>query len=341
MQPPAALSRHREPLEASLRTLLDAQQPPQLRRMLRYHLGWEEADGAPASHTGKRLRPSLCLLVCEALGGDVRLALPLAAAVELVHNFSLVHDDVQDRDRKRHGRDTVWAIWGEAQAINAGDALLAIAHSALASAAEAGLPAEATVQATSLLSERTLEMVGGQVMDLEFERRTDVSQEEYLAMVSRKTGALFDASLALGAIAAGAPLSVVEAMGRCGRSLGIAFQIRDDALGAWGEERRTGKAAGADIRRRKKALPAVYAFAQADAGGREQLGRIYGRDDVSQTDVDWVLQLMDAIGAQAYCSAVADEHREAALSELDSTAIPPEAAGELRQAADFLLSRDY
>jgi geranylgeranyl diphosphate synthase type I len=309
--------------------------------MLRYHMGWEEADGSPAAHTGKRLRPALCLLACEALGGDAGKALSLASAVELVHNFSLIHDDVQDRDRKRHGRDTVWAIWGEAQAINAGDALLAIAHRAMASAVDAGLPADAAVRAAGLLAERTLEMVEGQVMDLEFEARTDVTQEEYLAMVSRKTGALFNASLALGAIAADATLPAIEAMGRCGRSLGIAFQARDDALGVWGDEGRTGKASGTDIRRRKKSLPAVYAFAQTDAGQREQLGRIYGRDDVSETDVEWVLQLMDAVGAQRYCAAVAGEYHGAALHELDSTGISPEGASELYQTADFLLSRDY
>jgi geranylgeranyl diphosphate synthase type I len=287
------------------------------------------------------LRPSLCFLVCDALGGDASQALPVAAAVELVHNFSLVHDDVQDRDRKRHGRDTVWAIWGEAQAINAGDALLAIAHRSLAAAADAGLSSDAVVRATALLAERTLEMVEGQVMDLEFEARLDVSVAEYLAMVSRKTGALFDASLALGAIAAGASLTAVEAMGRCGRSLGIAFQARDDALGVWGDEGRTGKAVGADIRRRKKSLPVIQAFANADAGQREQLSRIYAGDNVSDTDVEWVLQLMDSVDAQAYCASVADEHRDAALRELDSTGISPEGARELRETADFLLSRDY
>jgi geranylgeranyl diphosphate synthase type I len=341
MQPLAALSRHREPLEAHLSSLLDAQQPSDLRRMLRYHMGWEEADGTPADHTGKRLRPSLCLMACEALGGEVSQALPIAAALELVHNFSLIHDDVQDRDLKRHGRDTVWAIWGEAQAINAGDALLAIAHRSMASAAEAGWPTAAAVLAAGLLAERTLEMVEGQVMDIDFEARTDVSQEEYLAMVSRKTGALFDASLALGAIAAGASLQTIEAMGRCGRSLGIAFQARDDALGVWGDESRTGKASGADIRRRKKSLPAIHAFSRADAGQREQLGRIYGRDDVSDADVEWVLRLMDSVGASQYCAGVADEHRGAALRELESAGLTPDGSAEIREVADFLLNRDY
>jgi len=341
MQPPAALSRYREPLELHLRALLDTQQPSALRRMLCYHLGWEEADGSPADHTGKRLRPTLCLLACEALGGEASHALPIAAALELVHNFSLVHDDVQDRDRKRHGRDTVWALWGESQAINAGDALLAISHRAIASAAEAGLPTAAVVLATGLLAERTLEMVEGQVMDLGFESRTDVSEDEYLAMVSRKTGALFDASLALGAIAAGASSPSIESLGRCGRALGIAFQARDDALGVWGDESRTGKAAGADIRRRKKSLPVILTFARADAGHRGQLARIYSQEDVGERDVDWVLGVMDSLDAQAYCSDLAGRYRDSALRELASAGLSATGGRELRETADFLLARDY
>lgn len=341
MQPPAALSRNRERLEDHLRALLDSQQPPALRRMLRYHLGWEDADGRPASHAGKRLRPSLTLLVCEALGGSVEMALPLASAVELVHAFSLVHDDVQDRDRLRHGRDTVWAVWGEAQAINAGDALMAIAQQNVASSATAGLSAEAALTANALLAARTLEMVEGQVMDIEFEKRSDITEDEYLAMVARKTGALFDAALALGAIAARVPPPIGEAMGRCGRSLGIAFQVRDDVLGIWGDESRTGKPSGADIRRRKKSLPVVRAFAVADAEQRVRLAQVYGRDDVPDTDVEWVRALMDSVGASQYCAGVADEHRGAALRELESAGVSPDSAAEIRRVADFLLTRDY
>lgn len=306
--------------------------------MLQYHMGWEDADGAPASQTGKRLRPMLCLLTCEALGGDVSAAMAPAAALELVHNFSLVHDDVQDGDRLRHGRETVWSLWGKAQAINAGDALLALAHRCLSGSS---LPAESAARVAGLLAERTLEMVEGQVLDLEFEARRDVGEEEYLAMVSRKTGALFGASLALGALAARASVKSAEALGRCGRSLGIAFQARDDELGVWGDEGRTGKAAGADIRRRKKSLPAVHVFARADAGQREQLARIYSSDDISDTDVLWVLKAMDALGAQAYCASVAANHRDIALRELAAAGLSARGERELRETADFLLSRDY
>lgn len=312
-----------------------------LRRMLLYHLGWEDPEGNPAPSAGKRLRPGLTILTCEALGGSIEHALPFASAVELVHAFSLIHDDVQDRDRMRHGRDTVWSIWGEAQAINAGDALMAIAQQTVTSSTAAGLSPEAALIANALLARRTLEMVEGQVMDIAFEKRTDVTENDYLAMVSRKTGALFDAALGLGAIAAGAAPSTIEAIGRCGRAFGIAFQVRDDVLGVWGDESRTGKASGADIRRHKKSLPAIYAFTRAEATQRDQLALIYGRDDVSDTDAKWVLALMDSIGASQYCAGVAGEYRGAALRELDSLRIPPDETAELRQAADFLLARDY
>jgi geranylgeranyl diphosphate synthase type I len=328
-------------LEDHLRALLSRQHPQKLYAMLRYHLGWEDAAGTPDTHVGKRLRPALCLLTCEAVGGDVTKALPIAAAVELVHNFSLVHDDIQDGDRKRHDRDTVWAVWGEPQAINAGDALLSIANLSLAESLDAGLSAETAVRAAGLLAERTLEMVEGQVMDIEFEGRLDVGLEEYVAMISRKTGALFDASLGLGALAGGAPLADVEALGRYGRALGIAFQVRDDMLGVWGAEERTGKPAASDIRRRKKSLPAVFALSRADAGQREELGRIYGRETVSGEDVERILRLMDALGAQAYCAGVAAEHKDAALRELELAGVNGERADELRQTAAFLLDRDY
>ena len=148
-------------IESFLRSVLQRPMPQPLQRMLCYHMGWEEADGRPSSHSGKALRPNLCLLACEAAGGNARRAIPAAAAVELVHNFSLIHDDIQDRDRERRHRPTVWSIWGEAQAINAGDALLTLARLAMARPAEDGAPPEIMIKAARLLDERTLEM--GQV----------------------------------------------------------------------------------------------------------------------------------------------------------------------------------
>ena len=336
MQPPAALTRYRRALDDHLRSLVDRPEPIDLYRMLRYHLGWEDAEGRPAQSTGKRLRPVLCLLACEAAGGKAERALPFASAVELVHNFSLIHDDVQDGDRLRHGRDTVWAVWGEPQAINAGDALLALAHLSLTEVAQDSIAA-----ASRLLDERTLEMVEGQVMDIAFEGRTDVSLDSYLAMISRKTGALFDVALALGAVAAGVPEEKVAALGRCGRQLGLAFQVRDDILGIWGDVDRTGKPVAADIRRHKKSLPIVFALDRTEADDLERLQKVYGAGEPSAGDVSFVVGLLDSLGAQAYCQDEADKHRTAALSELDAAGLDERAAGEIREVADFLLERDF
>jgi len=338
VQPPAALARYQRALDDHLRSLVAQTVTLDLSRMLAYHLGWQDISGKPATHTGKRLRPTLCLLACEGAAGDPARALPAAAAVELVHNFSLVHDDVQDRDEKRHGRDTVWAVWGEAQAINAGDALLALAHLALAEMPDA----EAAAAASRILNQRTLEMVEGQVMDIEFEKRVDIGLDAYLEMISRKTGALFDAALSLGAVAAAAPPETTAALGRCGRRLGLAFQVRDDMLGIWGAESRTGKPVGADIRRRKKSLPIVYALDRAESDERDRLAAVYSASDVvSENDMTFVMRVLDALGAQGYCQEQAAIHRAAAMAELEASALAPAFAAEIREVADFLLERDF
>ena len=342
MEPPAVLARYRREMDATLRSLLGRQHPPALYRMVRYHLGWEDPEGRPtASAGGKALRPSLCLLTCEAVGGDWRKALPAAAAVELVHNFSLVHDDIQDGDRERRHRPTVWSLWGEGQAINAGDALLALARLALLKLAEEGVPPARVVEAARILDEGTLEMVEGQVMDLGFEERLEVELEAYLEMIDKKTGALFDCSLRLGALVGNGDPSLTEAMGRCGRLLGVAFQIRDDMLGVWGAESQTGKLPAADIRRRKKSLPVVYALSRAEGSTLAELRRAYSGPELRDEDVSMVLRCLDAIGAQAYCREAAEERKAAALAELDRLELKSEAADELKRTAAFLLERDF
>jgi len=252
--------------------------------MLRYHLGWEDAEGGPPANQGKGLRPALCFLACESAGGDWKRALPAAAALELVHNFSLVHDDIQDRDLLRRGRPTVWSIWGDAQAINAGDALLALARLSILRLSEADVSGVA-LEAARLLDERTLEMVEGQTLDLSFDQLADVDLESYLEMIEKKTGALFDCSLHLGALIGGAQPAVAGAMGRVGRLIGSAFQIRDDMLAVWGAENRTGKTPAADIRRRKKSLPIVSALIQGQDQTRDQLLNIYAQTELTDEDV--------------------------------------------------------
>ncbi len=337
---PAPFHRYREEVDRALRSFLSRGGPALLYRMVRYHLGWEDAEGRPiAGGGGKALRPVLCLLSCEAVGGHWPAAVPAAAALELVHNFSLVHDDIQDRDTERRHRPTVWAIWGEAQAINAGDALLAAAQMAIAHLPEAGVPHERAVAAAQALSAATLEMVEGQVLDLQFEERADISLDEYLDMVSRKTGALFDAALRLGAMVGCESPDVWEAMGRCGRLLGLAFQVRDDMLGVWGQEERTGKPA-ADIRRRKKGLPVVFALAR---GGRpkEVVARAYSSPSPGDEEVAAVVAALEEAGARDYCLSLAREKKSEALALLGSLGLASGPRRELEELAEFLLERDF
>jgi len=344
---PAAFGRYREALDARLRSLLTSGLPPgshpeELHRMLRYHLGWEDAQGHPVrTDGGKALRPTLCLLACEAAGGEWSKALPAAAALELVHNFSLVHDDIQDRDSERRHRPTVWWVWGEAQAVNAGDALLALGGLTVLELAAEGIPLERVLEAGRILDRSTLELVEGQALDLSFEERLDVTEDAYLEMIEKKTGALFDCALRLGGLVGADDPAMADALGRGGRLLGVAFQICDDMLGVWGAENRTGKAPAADIRNRKKSLPVVYALARSEGATAEELRCIYSQPGLSDPDVSIVLGALESVGAQAYCRRAAEERREQALQELAGAGLREGPAQELRQVADFLLERDY
>lgn len=340
MEAPSILTRYRSDLDAFLRSILDRAGPALLYRMMRYHLGWEDEEGRPTSASGKALRPSLCLWACEATSGDWRAALPAAAAMELVHNFSLVHDDIQDDDRLRHHRPTVWSAWGKPQAINAGDSLFALARLALLRLEERAVPADKVVQAARILDEATLSMIEGQCLDLGFEERAEIGLDEYLEMIAKKTGALLEASLHLGALVGSDDLTLAERFARCGRLLGIAFQIRDDVLGTWGQEEVTGKPA-ADVRRRKKSLPVVYALTQASGDARDALLRLYTQETLDEGDVGRVVDILDGVGARAYCERMAEERIDEALAELAATSISSSARREFAELAEFLLRREF
>ncbi|HKZ50200.1 MAG TPA: polyprenyl synthetase family protein [Dehalococcoidia bacterium] len=339
---PAALLRYQEALDAFLRDVVGPGDPPLLYHMMGYHLGWEKAKGRPTTAGGgKALRPTMCLLACEAVGGDWRQALPAAGALELVHNFSLIHDDIQDHDRERRHRPTVWVLWGQGQAINAGDGMLALAHLALLRLAETSVPAPKVMAASKALDAATLEMIGGQCLDLSFEKRLEVALDAYLEMIAKKTGALFGCALELGALAGCDDAQAVAAFARCGRLLGLSFQARDDMLGIWGAEAGTGKPVGADIRRKKKSLPIVYALTQAQGATRDLLFSLYGKHYLDEADVEAVLRTLDELGAAPFCRQMAMAKKEEALAQLAPLGLKSEAAAELKQVAEFLLERDF
>ena len=306
-------------IEADLRATLATDEGPvaPLYRMMQYHVGCLDATLAPAeAPRGKRLRPLMCLLACEAAGGDWRSALPAASAVELVHNFSLVHDDIEDDSDTRRHRPTVWSLWGIPQAINTGDAMWAVARLTCHRLGTLGHPAERVLRVMATLDEACVALCAGQYLDLAFEEQREVSLNDYMRMIGGKTAALLSASLGAGAILAGAPDGAVASYQAFGRELGLAFQITDDILGIWGDPAVTGKSAASDILARKKTLPTLHALAWEHDRGDDALARLYAQPSLAEGDVPRVLQLLDEAGARAFAEERAGAHIERTLRHL-------------------------
>jgi len=300
----------------------------ELHSMLRYHLGWE-GEGAGPRATGKRVRPLLVLLTCDAAGGDWQAALPAASGVELLHNFSLIHDDIQDGSETRRGRPTLWARWGVAQAINAGDALFALAHLALQR-----LDGDVYAPAAQLLPQASLQLTQGQYMDLAYENRKDLSLDDYWPMVRGKTAVLMAACTRLGALVAGAQNAALEAFTQFGLQLGMAFQAHDDILGAWGDEAETGKSAHSDLLSGKKSLPVLY--------GLEHSAAFKARWEAGVTDeaaAEELAALLWEAGAHEYAEAQVQRLTADALDALAKTGIDDGQGQELRALARELVGR--
>lgn len=332
------LDRYLLPLEEEMRAAVQTDDPRRagLFGMLHYHLGWVDAEFDPCvARAGKRVRPALCFLACEACGGDWRQALPAGAAIELLHNFTLIHDDIEDRDETRRGRATVWALWGEAQAINAGDALFGLAHLALLRLVERGVPAATVVAAARLFNHTEIVLTGGQCLDIGFERCDDVSVEDYLAMIEGKTAALVACSCEMGALVAAASEAKRRNLHAFGRHLGLSFQICDDILGMWGDPLVTGKPAGADLARRKKSLPILHGLARS-----ADLRKLLARGMLTEADIEHALSLLQGTGSREYSEEMAHAHHQQALAALEGAGLQLPAAGDLRDLAGLLLGRD-
>lgn len=335
MELPQAFHRYRGEIATELASVLGSNSSA-LYHMMRYHLGWVDEEGHPRKgEGGKLVRPTLCLLSCEAVGGQWRVALPAAAAVELLHNFSLIHDDIEDADEERRHRATLWRLWGEAQAINAGDAMHALAGLAMLRLEGRGASPGRVIRAARILDEACLELCQGQYLDISYESRFDVNLDAYLDMIDRKTAALIGCSFELGALLGTEDESLVQRFRRLGRKLGLAYQIQDDILGIWGDS------SPSDIRRKKKTLPVLYALKEAGGKEREGLLSIYGKGAVDAEDVDKVIQILEHLGAREYCQEKAKDYYREALVELDGAELSPKAKEELREVTTFLVEREY
>lgn len=305
----------------------------QFYEMLNYHLGWV-AHGQAQAVSGKRFRPALTLLTCAAAGGEPARALPTAAAVELVHNFSLIHDDIQDNSPSRRGRPTVWRLWGRAQAINAGDALFTLAHLALQRLTDLGHPAQVALAAVRLLDDTCLRLTQGQHLDMAFESRATVTVAEYMQMIEGKTASLLAASAEVGALCAGANPAVRANYRAFGHYLGLAFQVRDDILGIWGDSAVTGKSAATDIVTRKKTLPVVFGLERSQA-----LCRLYSPEAEGGGSVSEIMRVLQAAGVREFAEGEARRLSEAALRHLAEAGPQAESRERLSELTEELLAR--
>ena len=284
---------------------------PELSEMLSYHMGWI-GEGAGIQARGKRLRSLLVLLTAEACGGDWRKSLPAATSVSFLHNFSLIHDDIEDNSDTRRGRPTVWTKWGLPQALNSGDLMFSMAYASMMQLNEVGHSAEKTMAALNILQHTIQELVQGQYLDMAFETQKEVSQDDYWHMINGKTAALIASCCRLGALTANANEETQTNLAGFGRSMGLAFQVVDDWLGIWGDPEKTGKAVSSDLISRKKTIPILY-------GLKNSINfRMQWKNEIDHNTVSYLADLLTTCGAEAHTLAEADRLTEEALQSLNA-----------------------
>ncbi len=336
------LARSRRAIHPALTAAID-RLAPEIRQIAAYHMGWTDSDGNPVEAPGgKGVRPTLAILGAEAAWADPEVGVPGGVAVELVHNFSLIHDDIIDTDTERHHRPTVWSAYGVGPAIVAGDALQVLAHQVLLESNPATGPA-----ASADLADATAAMIAGQADDIAFEKRRSVSVEQCTAMCAAKTGALLGSAACIGAILAGAPEATVGALRDYGRHLGLAFQAIDDLLGIWGDPERTGKPAGGDLRQRKKSMPVVSALAAGGAEADELRELILGPEGSTEplapleTDaVERARYLVEACGGREWTTVRAKANLDAALGALERVRLSAIPHRDLADLAVYVVERE-
>jgi geranylgeranyl diphosphate synthase type I len=301
--------------------------------MLSYHMGWS-GEGAGPEATGKRIRPLLLLLTTASCGGDWKKALPAAAAVELVHNFSLVHDDIQDNSPRRRGRPTLWVNWGAPMAINGGDALFVLSNLSMMDLTKTYTPDQ--VISSSLALQRTcLDLTRGQYLDMSFETREDVKVDDYWMMVAGKTASLLSACCLVGAILGNADAPTQEAYRSFGHFLGLAFQIQDDILGIWGDENVTGKSTASDLIERKKSLPVLVGLSK-----QGQFAEIWKNEPITTANVEEIAKILAHESAYAYAHDAAKQMTDLAINSLREADPQGDAGDSLMELTDKLLRRN-
>ncbi|HEY9152618.1 MAG TPA: polyprenyl synthetase family protein [Anaerolineales bacterium] len=323
-------------IESELKHQVARLDEPSLRpfhEMLTYHMGWT-GEGAGSEATGKRLRPLIVLLVTASYISKWLRAASAAAAIELVHNFSLVHDDIQDNSDKRRGRTTVWKKWNMPQAINVGDALFVISNQAIMDLSNE-YPAEIVVKTARVIHNACLDLTRGQYLDMAYENRNDLSLDDYWKMIDGKTAALISACTQFGAILGGVDDATIEQYRVFGRDLGLAFQVQDDILGIWGDEALTGKSAASDLVEGKNSLPILYGISLKGKFAQRWVASAIRPDEVAE-----VAQLLVNEGAREYAQLEVERLTNQALSTLEKINPKNEAGEALVELTHKLLNRE-
>ena len=337
---PEIFNLYRPEIDTEMKSIIDKGELP-LYDMLKYHMGWIDEEGNSGTfNKGKFLRATLCILSCISTGIDYKKALPIAASIELIHNFSLIHDDIQDNDIQRRHRPTLWYIWGKPQAINAGTTMKVLANLAILELQKYNVSSDKQIEVFKILNESCLTMLEGQYLDISFEDKSDVSPDDYITMIEKKTAALIEGALLIGAVLNLknkdiAPFKVF------GNYLGIAFQIRDDILGIWGDEDMTGKPHASDIRKKKKSLPIIFALEQSGLKIKNDLRRIYAGKKINENQVGKILDYLEIVKAKDFCEEKCRQYYELAIKEVENLPVFGVYTQSYYDIASFLLIRDF
>ena len=328
----SALLRHQQRIDDALRqavrTVYD-EAAESFYGQMQYHLGWVDTDFSPTKNNpGKLLRPSLLLFAYEAAGAwglstsdatdYLHRALPAAVSVELTHNFTLIHDDIEDGDEERRHRTTLWKQWGIPQAINTGDGLFAFSRLSLWKVLDEGVEGDIAARLGASLDRACLILAEGQYLDISFEQRLDISVAMYIDMISRKTAALMRCATEMGAMLGTRDQRVIESLRDFGWAIGIAFQVRDDLLGVWATTETLGKTQAGDIYRRKKSLPILHALEHASVSDRQFLLNVYQQKDaLTDEQVQNVLAIFERTHTRDYCRDFLTQQCQSAYQALE------------------------
>jgi geranylgeranyl diphosphate synthase type I len=309
-----------------------------------YHIGSADENWnllSNPNHSGKALRSALCLYAFHALNDYWEKALPAAIAIELLHNFSLIHDDIQDHDTERRHRRTLWTIIGEPKALLTGSAMHSIAYLNLFYLKDRGINEEKVLLASQLLFKTSLDMIKGQVLDLKFEQSIQINRNQYLEMIDFKTSSLISCSLAVGALLGTDHKPIIKAFAQYGLHLGRVFQLKDDILGIWGQSRVTGKSESNDILRKKKSFPIICALEACTPKDRKVLSKIYEKQTLGQQDLDVVMEVLEANQSKGKTEEFIEFEALSAIEQLNLIHIDGWALKDGKDLVDFLVNRDY